>query len=310
MSRRLRFTKLDIFTVTPFVGNPLAIVHVPTTVTLSQSEKQLIAREFNLSETVFHHEQDPAASDTAAPVVIDIFTPSEELPFAGHPTVGSGFYLLSRPGVRQPDTVTLRTRAGDIPVVRAPGGGVRLQVPIDFKVHAPLAISSVKAQQPRLADADYVNGIAGAEACASVVKGMTFLLLALASEDALARLQPYPTRLLIPDATTALGAWGAGFAGLYAFWVQADADGMLRVRTRMFDGPMEDPATGSAASTLAGWLALRRGPGVHTIDIVQGIEMGRRSDIKVVVDVGSNNGINSIALEGAAVEVMEGAVVI
>ncbi|KAJ6598234.1 hypothetical protein DFH09DRAFT_1243799 [Mycena vulgaris] len=299
MARHLRFTKLDVFTSTPFVGNPLAIVHVPSTVVLSQAEKQLVAREFNLSETVFHHEQDPV--DSTSPVVIDIFTPTEELPFAGHPTIGSGFCLLSR--APKLDTITLRTKAGDIPVTRGTGG-VRLRVPIDFKVHPSLSIPSVKDLQPQLTDADYVNGSSGAEACASIVKGMTFLLLSLASEDALARLQPYPKRLTIPDEGTVLGDWGRGFAGLYAFYERGD--GILR--TRLFDGPLEDPATGSAASTLGGWLAQRRGPGLHTIDIVQGVEMGRRSDIKVVVDVGADSVIKNIALEGAAVQVMEGVV--
>ncbi|KAJ7705592.1 hypothetical protein B0H17DRAFT_671638 [Mycena rosella] len=305
MTRRLRFTKLDVFTSTPFVGNPLAIVHVPPTVQLSQAEKQLVAREFNLSETVFLHEPDGAAAAPPAATVIDIFTPTEELPFAGHPTIGAGFHLLSR--APHLETATLRTKAGDIPVVRGAGPAsataVRLRVPIDFKVHPSLAIPAVKDLQPHLAAGDYVNG-AGAEACASIVKGMTFLLLALASEDALARLQPYPTRLAIPDARAVLGAWGVGFAGLYAFVERADGG----VRARMLDGPLEDPATGSAASTLGGWLAQRRGPGVHRIEIVQGVEMGRRSEIGVRVDVGEDGVVREIELEGAAVQVMEGVV--
>ena len=122
-----------------------------------------------------------------------------------------------------------------------------------FKVHAAQTIPSVKEAQPRLADSDYKNGSSGAEGCASVVKGMTFLLLALSSEDALARLQPYPRRLVIPNAETELGAWGVGFAGTYAFFEKPEADGVTTIRTRMFDGPLEDPATGSAACTLGGW---------------------------------------------------------
>ncbi|KAJ7176797.1 hypothetical protein C8R46DRAFT_1077350 [Mycena filopes] len=300
MSRRLRFTKLDVFTSTPYQGNPLAIVHLPTGTQLSQAEKLLIAREFNLSETVFLHEHD-ADTDTAAPVVIDIFMTTEELPFAGHPTVGSGFYLLSRLGSdRDESTVTLRTKAGDIPVV--PGAGrVRLQVPVDFKEHTAFALPEVKAGQPRLVDSDYVNGLKATEAIASIVKGMTFLLLPLASTDALSRAQGYPTRLSLSEAQ--LGAWlGGGFVGVYLFC--EGADGV--VRTRMLDGTLEDPATGSAASTLGGWLAIRRGPGVHTIDIEQGVDMGRRSEIRVVVDVGEDRVIKSIALEGAAVQIMEG----
>ncbi|KAF7369199.1 Phenazine biosynthesis PhzC/PhzF protein [Mycena venus] len=296
MTRHLRFTKLDVFTSTPFIGNPLAIVHVPSTAQLNQAEKQLIAREFNLSETVFHHEQDRA--DSTSPIFIDIFMTTQEIPFGGHPTVGTGFYLLSR--APQLETVTLRTKAGDIPVVRGTGKDnkqtVRLKVPIDFNVDPSLSIPSVKVLQPLLTNADYVNGASGAEACVSPVAGITFILPELISEDALARLQPYPSRLTIPNAP--------GFAAVYMFYERADGI----VRARMFDGTMEDPATGAAASTLGGWLALRHGCGVHTINIEQGIEMARRSEIRVVVNVGPDNFIQSIELEGAAVQVMEGTV--
>ncbi|KAF8192914.1 hypothetical protein BJ912DRAFT_961373 [Pholiota molesta] len=297
MALRLKFTTLDVFTSQHFAGNPLAIVRIPKDFPgeLSQAQKQTIAREFNLSETVFLHEGDL----TNEPTTIDIFTTDAELPFAGHPTVGSGWYLLSQnPGL---DRVTLRTKAGDIPVeaVGAPAiKGVRVRVPTDFKVHAPYKHPRVKALQPHLASADYANGVDGAEAVASIVKGMTFLLLQLTSEDALARMQP-PERLALPG----LGAW-AGFAGVYAFYERADGV----VRTRMFDGALEDPATGSAASTLAGWLAKKRGPGTHTIGILQGVEMGRRSEIVVDVDIGEDGEIAVIELTGGAVEVMEGTV--
>lgn len=289
MSPKLRFTQLDVFTTTRFAGNPLAIVHLPKDHGLSQSQKQLIAREFNLSETVFLHESDPDS-----PTTIDIFTATEELPFAGHPTVGSGWYLLSQAPHR--DSVTLRTKAGDIPVVRE-SARVRLQVPIDFKIHAPYADPSAKSRQTRLTSEDDVNGLDGAEAIASIVKGMTFILLRLSSEDALARLQPQPVRPHVPG----LGDW-SGFVGLYAFFEREDGV----VRTRMFDGALEDPATGSAASTLAGWLATRKGEGKWKFEIVQGVEMGRRSEITVAAEVGSDGEVKRIDLEGEAVQVMEG----
>ncbi|KAJ7779209.1 hypothetical protein B0H16DRAFT_808859 [Mycena metata] len=301
MSRHLKFTKLDVFTSTPYVGNPLAIVHLPNTIQLSQAEKLLIAREFNLSETVFLHEPD-ADADPASPVVIDIFLTTAELPFAGHPTVGTGFLLLSRTPGRE--TVTLRAKAGDIPVVRGSPGRVRLQVPIDFKAHGAFSIPVVKDGQPRLADADYVNGLAGAEQVVSLVKGNTFVLVPVASTAALSRTQAYPNSLTLPDdAAAQVGAWlGGTFVAVYMFY--EDADGLIH--TRMFDGTLEDPATGAAASTLSGWLASKRGPGLHTIDIEQGVDMGRKSEIRVVVDVGEDREIKSIALEGAAVQVMEG----
>ncbi|KAJ7621351.1 hypothetical protein FB45DRAFT_139773 [Roridomyces roridus] len=289
---RLKFTTLDVFTSTRYIGNPLAIVHVPPSIKLTQDEKQRVAREFNFSETVFHHE------DTV-PAVIDIFTTTEELPFAGHPTVGTGFYLLSKASPTV-ENVTLRTKAGDIPVVRTDSGGARLQVPIDFKEHAPQRIGSVK-QQPGLKDTDYVNGREGAEACASIVKGMTFLLLELASEDALGRMQPYAQRLEIPNKEEVLGEWGVGFQGVYAFYEDGG-----RVRTRMFDAALEDPATGSAASALGGFLGRRKGLGVHEFQIVQGVEMGRRSEIRVRVEIGEDGEVRKIELEGEAVEVMQG----
>ena len=110
----LRYTQLDVFTSTPFLGNPLAIVHLPSTASLSQSQKQNIAREFNLTETVFLHE--PSSDGT---VMIDIFTTTEEIPFAGHLTVGTGSYLFSQPIHASGDTIVLKTKAGDIPVLRS-----------------------------------------------------------------------------------------------------------------------------------------------------------------------------------------------
>jgi predicted PhzF superfamily epimerase YddE/YHI9 len=113
---------------------------------------------------------------------------------------------------------------------------------------------------------------------ASVVKGITFILLQVASEDALARMQPYPERFQI----TSLGEWGE-FIGVYAFFERTDGV----VRTRMFDEMFEDPATGSLASMLGGWLAQKKGYGKWQLDIVQGVEMGR-SEISVVVEVDSD----------------------
>ena len=114
--------------------------------------------------------------------------------------------LSEAPGFHK---IVLRTKAGDIPVVRN-GLRVSLQVPIDFKAHDPYTRPNLKGPQLKLNSADYVNA---AEGVASVVKGMTFILLQVATEDALARMQPYPERFQISD----LGEWG-GFVGVYAFF--------------------------------------------------------------------------------------------
>ena len=291
---RLQFITLDVFTSTRFLGNPLAIVKVPKEhrTTLTQDQKQTIAREFNLSETVFLHE-----SEADAPTKIDIFTSVAELPFAGHPTVGSGWYLLSQNPTK--DFITLTTKAGDILVSRTDTGAVRLRVPTNFKVQPPYTDTRVKTLQPNLADVDYVHGKSGAEAVASIVKGMTFVLLQVASEDALARLRPISEHLTIPD----LGEW-ASFVGLYAFFEREDGI----IRTRMFDGALEDPATGSAASTLAGYLAGKRGNGTYYFKIIQGVEMRRRSEIEVFVEVGKDGKVATVELGGEAVEIMDGSI--
>lgn len=104
----LPFTTIDVFTQTPFKGNPLAVVTIPFGLTLTQTQKQAIAKEFNLSETVFVHDAvEPSATDERR---FDIFTPQAELPFAGHPTIGTAVFLYPK-GVR-----TLIAKAGPIEI--------------------------------------------------------------------------------------------------------------------------------------------------------------------------------------------------
>ena len=92
---QLDFVTVDVFTQTKYKGNPLAIVNVPSTVTLTQDQKQAIAREFNLSETTFLHEQ----VDEKLSWKVDIFMTTSELPFAGHPTIGTACYVLAHAAV-------------------------------------------------------------------------------------------------------------------------------------------------------------------------------------------------------------------
>ncbi|KAF5338814.1 hypothetical protein D9758_012069 [Tetrapyrgos nigripes] len=300
MSFKLPFVHIDVFTNTPYLGNPLAIVSVPSSLSLSQEQKQAIAREFNLLETVFSHEPiQPSDSDNSPIFPIDIFSTTDELPFAGHPTIGTGWYLLHEHPDRQ--SITLRTKAGDVPVVRD-SNGVKLQVPIDFKVHAPYTHPFAKSfsAQPDLTAADYVNGVDGPEAVASIVKGMTFMLLQLTSEDALARVKPYAQPVTIPNAH--LGEW-KGFSSLYQFVVMEDG---VTVRTRRLEGAIEDPACGSGACALCGYLAKKKGPGEWKYRVVQGVEMGRRSEIGVYVFVGDDGEVKKVELAGSAIAVMNG----
>ncbi|KIK69456.1 hypothetical protein GYMLUDRAFT_152953 [Collybiopsis luxurians FD-317 M1] len=306
MSTSAEFQTIDVFTQKRFRGNPLAVI-LANSAPLTPEQRQLAAREFNLSETIFIHRGPANLADFDAPFTINIHTINEELPFAGHPTIGAGWVLSQLYPTRK--VFTLSTKAGKIPVTISPNGGVKLQVPIDFKEHAPFYAPQVKspAVQPRLQLADYVNGVEGPEAVASIVKGMTFMLFQLSSVDSLSRVQPLPSPFKIP--AEHLGAW-AGFSSLYVFVIlpDVDTDGATTIRTRMFEGSAEDPATGSAASTLCGWLGRKKGPGSWKFRVIQGVEMGRESHIGVFVDVGSDGEVVHIDLVGEAVKIMEGTI--
>jgi PhzF family phenazine biosynthesis protein len=91
---QLDFVTVDVFTSKPYEGNPLAVIRIPHGVTISQEQKQAIAREFNLSESTFLHEKDPNVQDDAW--TVDIFLTTAEIPFAGHPTIGTACHALSR----------------------------------------------------------------------------------------------------------------------------------------------------------------------------------------------------------------------
>ncbi|KAK2463972.1 hypothetical protein APHAL10511_004023 [Amanita phalloides] len=306
---KLKFYHLDVFTTTAYKGNPLAIVHLPPGCDLDQDKKQSIARDFNLSETVFLHENERIDEN---PTKIDIFTPTVELPFAGHPTLGTGWHLLN--SRHASSAVTLLAKAGPIPVAvvaaggDGPAGRVKLGVPVNFKIHPSYVHPTLKKGQTDLTTHDYAQGSDGQEPIASIVKGMTFLLLQLTSTDALARMIPLAQTMVVPG----LGDW-APFVLLYAFVIIKeeegaggdDVNGVFHIQTRMFTGDFEDPATGSAASTLAGWLALKKGRGKWAVKIVQGVEIGRRSEIEVLVTIGDGD-IKMIELIGSVVQVMEG----
>lgn len=91
---QLDFVTVDVFTSKPYEGNPLAIIRIPDGVTISQAQKQAIAREFNLSESTFLHEK--SADSQSDAWVVDIFLTTAEIPFAGHPTIGTACYVLGR----------------------------------------------------------------------------------------------------------------------------------------------------------------------------------------------------------------------
>lgn len=342
------FVTLDVFTSTPYSGNPVAIVFLPHPDPLTQAQKQLVAREFNLTETVFFHA--PDATDVAkAQQRISIFTTWAEIPFAGHPTVGSASWLLvhsrsqsaegggsrSLGALLNSHATTLVTKAGPIPVglsegAASDGGGgakmVKAMIPQNMHLHSTrVPAKELLRLHPSLAP--YVAADASFPVV-SIVRGMTATLVPLASLTALAAVAIASGGATIPTSSTADGGYlDPGWETpdhlaryFYVLDVPDETLGRNVIRSRMCVSGIEDPATGSAASSLTTWLSLF-GPAVaqrqeegdlREYHVVQGVEMGRRSDIGIKVkvkDVDSNRkGIESVELSGCAVLISEGSV--
>lgn len=306
------FITLDVFTQTAYAGNPLAIILIPHRLShlLTQTKKQSIALEFNLSESVFLHEQaDPLIPEWN----IDIFTTNDELPFAGHPTIGAAFYVLGLNGKGRSGKGIFITKAGKIPIAMTGAGSVQADIPHDVHVHRhtigdlQLPIPGLSSH-PKLVKAEMKAPIV------SIVKGMTFLLVRLDSLEMLALAECTSSELSFHGLLDRNG-WAEGFVARYYYVIEdshsmsasSNGDGgVTRIRTRMLEEAMEDPATGSAACALGSYLALKSKRS-QRFEMVQGVEMGRRSVIGVEVqldDVGTK--VEKVRLSGGAVPVMEG----
>jgi trans-2,3-dihydro-3-hydroxyanthranilate isomerase len=277
--RRFRYVIADVFTDEPLAGNPVAVFTDGRD--LSEVDMQAIARETNLSETVFVL---PATTDEAD-VRIRIFTPAVELPFAGHPTLGSAFVLG---GPLQKIVIRLETGAGVVPVTLDREGAKivfgRMEQPVP-------PWQAVEDPAPIFA----ALGVEGSNL--PVVRydlGPGHVYIALDSPDAVQR--------LAPD----IGALAAATPdGANCF---AHVDGN-RWKTRMFapnHGVNEDPATGSAAGPLAIHLARHgRIPFGEQIEISQGAEINRPSTIYATVE-GEGDRIDRVEVGGSAVLVARG----
>ncbi|RDW67127.1 PhzF family phenazine biosynthesis protein [Aspergillus mulundensis] len=306
----VKFATLDVFTNKVYEGNPLAVVFLPAAASsqVTQRQKQTIAREFNLSETIFvHAEHGPNESRT-----IDIFTESEELPFAGHPTIGAASWFLHHaPEEDASNTVkSLNMKAGNLPIALQDVnlGVVSARIAHNVHIHEKqYPLDEVLRLYPFLKPYLTQSSIA----LFSVVKGMSQLLVELPSLEALAAVTTayggQPASSLYLDA-----GWDEGMVATY-FYVRNVEDEVLGrkvIRTRTILGNLEDPATGSAASGLTAYLSLREGrAGRFVYDVVQGVEMGRRSEIGLEVVTGEK-GIVRLELRGSAVKVSEGSIVV
>ncbi len=304
----IRFIQLDVFTDRPFCGNPLAVF--PETSELTDERMQQIAREMNLSETVFVL----PPKDENALRRLRIFTPTQELPFAGHPVVGT-WYCLAREGmVPLPENGT-----GWAHIKQEVGIGV-LPVDIEFKDGDP---SQVVMTQGKF---EIVNEIEDWQEQAEIARA-----LGLAREDLdenlpIQSVSTGNSMLLVPVRSLAdLGHCRINLAllsevyerakatGCYAFTRETIEIGEARAHARFFVGMNigEDPATGSAAGPLGGYLVYHDAAGVEPVDgvcrfvIEQGDFMNRPSRIGLEVK-GKAGKIEEVRVGGTAVVVARG----
>lgn len=249
---------------------------------------------------------------------LDIFMTNAELPFAGHPTVGAAWYVMNVLLPRTQMSAALVTKSGRIEIERI-DDGVRAKVASDVHIH-----DAGQANDMYEDDAQWMSTVPElrqrekiASRLVSIVKGMNFLCCDVESLEVLA-LARNDGRYIHPTTSRLLDhGWQEGFVGKSYFVITGVEDGgnhgkVVSLRTRMMEGLFEDPATGSAACALGCYLALDESRGfgdVVRFDVVQGVEIGRRSVIGVDVVVGMMDGkrvIESVKLSGQAVKVMEG----
>jgi trans-2,3-dihydro-3-hydroxyanthranilate isomerase len=276
--RAFRYVIADVFTDTPLAGNQLAVFTDARD--LDEVTMQRLALEIGFSETVYVL---PAREGGHAR--IRIFTPMTELPFAGHPTLGSAFVLAAP---LQLETIALETAVGIVPVQldRDESGRIvfgRMVQPVPtvtpFERSADV-LAALSVERSELPVELYDNGV-------------RFVYVMLASEEAVAAVNP-----------DMRGLMGNDLVGVNVF-----AGEGKRWKTRMFspiDGVGEDAATGSAAGPLACHLA-RHGAIAwgDEIEISQGAEIGRPSTLYARAS-GSDDGIESVEVGGSAVTVARG----
>lgn len=290
----LPYVTCDVFTDTPYSGNPLAIVEEAGGLTTAQM--QTIAREFNLSETIFVQ----PADDPAHTAKVRIFFPTAEIPFAGHPTIGCAIHLARarNEGSDWDDEITLEEVAGLVPVsVRCRAGDItaeftapQIPTPLGGDTRPELIGPALGLSAGQIGYGDHQPRVWQA--------GPSFLFVPLAGPQALSAATPTHPHWAELERNTNDAVF------LYT------PAGEGRFRTRMFapgNGIPEDPATGSASAIFAAQL-LAGGDldeGETSLSLAQGIEMGRSSQIGLTVVVSSGK-IEAIRIAGGAVPIMSG----
>jgi trans-2,3-dihydro-3-hydroxyanthranilate isomerase len=296
MSRR--FVTLDVFTTRPHAGNPLAVVLDSDG--LDTAAMQTIAREFNLSETVFV----APPANPAHRAAIRIFTPGQELPFAGHPTVGTAALLALRDAAegRTADRLVLEEKVGLVPCVIALGNARSARATFTLpKLPEQIAQPITEAALAEALGLDVADLSFDAHRPSAFSAGVAYTTVPVANREAVAgaRVAGAFERVMAPAQN--------GNAFIYC---RETEEAGHHYHARMFwpeAGVTEDPATGSAVAAFAGAIMAfdRPGDGTHRLVVEQGYEMGRPSQIELTLTVAGGT-LASATIGGAAVVMSEG----
>jgi trans-2,3-dihydro-3-hydroxyanthranilate isomerase len=302
--RSYEFTQLDVFTQTPLAGNPLAVFSDAHG--LSDIEMQALAREMNLSETTFILPRD-GAIETREGKKVRIFTVEAELPFAGHPTLGTALYLYASESTK-PAEITLDLKAGKIPVRFTANSESAAHERVDGQVFGEMRQRDPEFGTPlSREDVARVIGIAVDEIASEwpiqpVSTGLTFTIVPFRHQQTLSNL-----KFSYTQAADFLKSSGANF---FYFLCPERREGLLEARARMFFYGGEDPATGSAAGCASSWMVQH---GVAKSDekvvIRQGVECHRPSEMHVRASREEGR-VTNVRVGGHAVEILRGTVVL
>ena len=291
---RRRFITADVFTDQPFGGNPVAVL--PDAQGLTTDQMQRLAREFNLSETVFVLPPNDPSNDRR----VRIFVPTHEIPFAGHPTIGTAIILASLGSFEAAGDeagIVFEMEAGLVPVT------------ICFDDSRPVSATLTAPKRPVIGEAPSREQMAallslGPEdivETGAASTGNPFLLAKVRDRQVLSR-----SRI---DMSVLHEIGGDLFAKEPLVFTEDAPDG-FDYQARMYaplSGIPEDPATGSAAASLAGWLGVHdpRQDGTIKRVIAQGFEMGRPSRLEIEIDKQGGE-VTAVRVTGSAVLISEG----
>jgi trans-2,3-dihydro-3-hydroxyanthranilate isomerase len=296
MRRTYTFVWWDVFTTRPLAGNQLLIFTDARG--LSSARMQTLAREAGLSETAFVLPRSPATEGRCG-VRVRIFTPREELRFAGHPTLGTALFLRAsrRTGVGPPKAIVLELPIGPIPVAFNPAhkgqvfGEMRQNDPMFGSLHAREVVAPLLGLKSR--------DLATEPPIQSVSTGLPYVIVPVRSLSAL--------RSVRIDWPRALKYLGKGKPGPIFYCMTSDVENpKARMQARCIDVENEDSATGSAAGCAVAWMVKHRlvSPEVLVL-IEQGREIGRPSQIYARAAVNAGR-VTDVRVGGYAVEVMRG----